>query len=141
MKGVKNDKQAIKILNEALAWEIRGALMYAHYAAFLTGPDRLDFEEYFSGESDESMGHAKKVRQIVADLGGKAVTAPDATPIADVRDARKMLAEALKTEETAEARYHELLAQFDHQTSWHHDVRHILMDEQKAQIELRRLMK
>ena len=140
MKAVKNEKQAIQGLNGALAWEIRGALMYAHYAAFLMGRDRLDFEAYFSGESAESMEHAKAVRQIIADLGGKAVTAPDPAPIADVRDANKMLAEALKTEQAAEEKYRVLLAQFEHQSAWHHRLRHILMDEEKAQIELHRLM-
>lgn len=140
MKAVKNEKQAIKSLNEALAWEIRGALMYAHYAAYVIGRDRLDFEEYFSKESEESMGHAKAVRQIIADLGGKAVTAPDPAPIADVRDADKMLAEALKTERAAEEKYREILSQFEHQCAWHHRLRHIMMDEEKAQMELRRLM-
>ena len=141
MKAAKNEKEAIKCLNEALAWEIRGALMYAHYAAYLVGRDRLDFEEYFSGESTESMGHAKKVRQIIADLGGKAVTAPAATAIADVRDVNKMLGEALKAEEAAEAKYREALALFEHQTAWHHELRHIMMEEEKAQLEIRRLMK
>ena len=141
MKGVKNEKLAVKGLNQALAWEIRAAMMYAHYAAYLTGTERLDFEEYFSGESLESMGHAKKVRQIIADLGGKAVMAPDPTPIPDVRDARKMLAEAMKTEEKAEQTYQEVLPQFEHQTAWHHEVRHIMMDEQQAQLDLQRLLK
>lgn len=141
MSGVKNEKLAIKGLNEALGWEIRGALMYAHYAAFVMGRDRLDFEEYLSGEAAESMEHAKAVRQIIADLGGKAVTAPDPAPIADVRDIKKMLAEALKTEQEAEAKYRALLAHFEHQSAWHHRLRHILMDEEMAQIELHRMMK
>ncbi|MBI4455315.1 MAG: hypothetical protein HY644_05380 [Acidobacteria bacterium] len=141
MKPVKHEKQAIKSLNEALAWEIRAALMYAHYAAYLKGRDRLDFEEHFSKEGEEGMHHAKIVRQIIADLGGKATTTPDPTPIPDVREADKMLAEALKTEEQAEKVYRELLPLFDHPTSWHHDLRHIMMDEEKAQIELKRLMK
>ncbi|HEV8131015.1 MAG TPA: ferritin-like domain-containing protein [Acidobacteriota bacterium] len=141
MKPVKDERQAVKTLNEALAWEMRAALMYAHYAAYLVGRDRLDFEDYFSKESEESMGHAKIVRQIIADIGGKAVTTPDPAPIPDARDANKMLAEALKTEEIAEMKYREVLSIFEHQTAWHHDLRHIMMDEEKAQIELRRLMK
>ena len=141
MKAVKNEKQALQALNEALAWEIRATLMYAHYAAFVMGRDRLDFEEYFSEESTESMGHAKEVRQIIADLGGKAITAPDPTPIPDARDIKKMLGEALKTEQVAEEKYRVLLAQFEHQSAWHHRLRHIMMDEEKAQIELHRLMK
>ncbi len=140
MKSVKNEKQAIKSLNEALAWELRAVLMYAHYTAYLTGRDRLDFEDYFAKESEESMGHAKVVRQIIADLDGKAVSMPDPAPIPDTRDAKKMLAEALKTEETAEQKYREALSLFEHQTAWHHDLRHIMMDEEMAQIELKRLM-
>lgn len=141
MKASATAGQAVETLNRALAWELRAALMYAHYAAYLEGRDRLDFEEYFSGESTESMGHAKTVRQIIADQGGKAVTGPDATPIRHTRDAKAMLNEALKTEQTAEKLYKEVLPFFEHQSPWHHDLRHILLDEQRAQIELKRLLK
>lgn len=141
MKASANTGQTVATLNRALAWELRAALMYAHYAAYLEGRDRLDFEEYYSGESTESMGHAKAVRQIIADMGGKAVTSPDATPIRHTKDAVVMLNEALKTEQTAEKLYEEVLSLFEHQSPWHHDLRHILMDEQRAQIEIKRLLK
>lgn len=140
MKGVKDEKEAILKLNKALAWELRGALMYAHFEAYLKGRDRLDFSDHFSKESEESMQHAKAVRQLIADLGGKAQTASDPTPIPHLRDVDRMLAEALKTEKVAEQNYRDLLPLFEHQTAWHHDLRHIMMDEEKAQLELKRLM-
>ncbi len=141
MQAAKNPEQAILVLNQALGWELRAAMMYAHYAAYLVGRDRLDFEEYFDGEVTESIGHAKVVRQIIADLGGKAVTSPDPTPIVDTRDVSAMLREAHKTEEAAENKYREVLTLFEHQTVWHHDLRHIQMDEERGLIELKRLMK
>lgn len=136
----KNVKKAIQSLNEVLAMEIRAALMYAHYAAYLAGRDRLDFEEFFYAESEESMGHAKVVRQMIADLGGEAVTSPEARPIVHTSKVRTMLQEALRTEEAAEKKYREVLPLFEHATAWHHDLRHIMMEEEKSQIELRRLM-
>jgi bacterioferritin (cytochrome b1) len=140
VKPTKNAAKAIKVLNKALGWELRAALMYAHYAAYLIGRDRLDFEELFNGESTESMGHARTVRQIIADLGGDAVTAPDPTPIPHTRDPRAMLEEALRTEAAAEAQYREVVQQFGFQSAWHHALRHVLMAEEKTQIELRRLL-
>lgn len=138
---VKNSKKAIPSLNRALAWEIRASLLYAHYAAYVEGRDRLDFEEYFEAQSQESDKHAQTVRQIIADLGGQATTAPDPAPIVHTTKAETMLAEALKTETAAEKLYGELLPLFEHTSAWHHDLRHIMMEEEKGQIELKRMMK
>jgi bacterioferritin len=141
VKVVSNVEQAVATLNRALAWELRASLMYAHYAAYLAGRDRLDLEEYFNGEATESMGHARTVRQIIADLGGVAVTVPDATPFVHTQDATKMLEEALRTEARAEAAYREALSFFEHFSAWHHSLRHVMHDEERAQIEIRRLLK
>lgn len=139
--AVKNKDQAVKLLNAALAWELRVVIMYSHFAAYLTGRDRLDFEEHFLGEWKESTDHAQKVRQIIADIGGEATTTPDPAPIPTPASADEMLAEALRSEEKAEQCYREALAQFEHVTYWHHEVRHILMEEEAAQIEIKRWIK
>lgn len=136
-----NVKKAVRALNEALAWELRAALLYSHYAAYLVGRDRLDFEDFFNEQSQEVLAHAKTVRQIIADLGGEAVTAPDTARIVHTQNAETMLEEALKTEEAAEKKYREILPLFDHPSAWHHDLRHIQMDEERGQIEIKRLMK
>jgi bacterioferritin (cytochrome b1) len=134
-------QQIVQVLNHALGWELRAAIMYAHYAAYLVGRDRLDFEDHFNEESTESMGHAKIVRQIIADLDGQAVTAPDPTAIVHTTDIRTMLQEAFKTEEAAETAYRDMLGHFNHKTSWHHALRHIMMSEEKSQLEITRLLK
>lgn len=139
--AVKNKSEAVKTLNRALAWELRTAIMYSHFAAYLTGRDRLDYEEHFLGEWKESMDHAQKVRQIIADIGGAATTTPDPRPIPTPRDADKMLREALKAEEEAEACYRDAMQHFEHMTFWHHDLRHIMMAEEEAQVEIRRWLK
>jgi bacterioferritin len=141
VKVVSNVEQAVAALNRALAWELRASLMYAHYAAYVMGRDRLDFEEHFQEEATESMGHARTVRQIIADLGGVAVTVPDATPFPHTQDATAMLEEALRTEARAEAAYREALPLFEHFSAWHHSLRHIMHDEEGAQLEIRRLLK
>ena len=136
----QNDK-LIGMLNKALGWEIRAALAYAHYAAYIMGRDRLDFEGHFKEESAESMGHAATVRQIISDLGGEAMAAPDATPIPHTSKIGMMLKESLKIEETAEKTYRDIMPLLAGQASYQHAIAHILMSEEKSQIELKRWLK
>ncbi len=39
--------QLIKLLNQALAWELRAQAIYAHYAAYLKGLETLTLAEHF----------------------------------------------------------------------------------------------
>ena len=136
----QNDK-LIGMLNKALAWELRAALAYAHYAAYVMGRDRLDFEGHFNEESTESMAHGAIVRQIISDLGGEAVTTPDATPIPHTSKIGMMLKESLRIEETAERAYREIMPLLAGHATYQHSIAHILMSEEKSQIELKRLLK
>ncbi len=134
------DKDLIPKLNKALAWELRAAIVYGHYAAYIMGRDRLDFEDHFKEESTESMGHAAIVRQIIADLGGKAVTAPDPAPVKHADDLGTMLKEALKIEQAAEKGYRALMPLLTGYPTYLHSVGHILMSEEKAVLDLKRLL-
>jgi bacterioferritin (cytochrome b1) len=79
--------------------------------------------------------------RIIADLGGVAVTVPDNAPFPHTQDATVMLEEALRTEARAEAAYREALPLFEHFSAWHHSLRHIMHDEERAQLEIRRWLK
>lgn len=127
-------------LNQALAWELRAHAMYAHYAAYLKGYQTLALEAYFKSEAAESLTHAARVRDAVAQLGGQAVTDRDATPIVHTEDPEVMLDEALKTEQRAAQAYTTIVPRTTDDPVLHHDLRHIWQDELAAVVETERLM-
>lgn len=104
-----SNEELIKRLNAALGWEIRAQLMYAHYAAYVTGIHRLHLKPFFEGESTESVGHATAVRDEIVKLGGRARTERDSTEIVHTTDLHVMLDESMKTETHAAKTYKEFL--------------------------------
>ncbi|MGH7545945.1 MAG: ferritin-like domain-containing protein [Gemmatimonadota bacterium] len=137
---IENQEKAIAALNQALAWELRASAMYAHYAAYVKGLESLTLEELFKEEAEESFGHAEKVRNIIADLGGEAVTQRDPTPIVHTENVKTMLEEALKTEQKAAAQYGEIVPLVKSYYPHFHTVIHIQKDEMDAVIEFDKLL-
>lgn len=137
---LKDKSKVIELLNGALGWELRASALYAHYAAYLKGLESLQLADHFKEESTESFGHADVVRGIIADLGGEAVTTRDATPIVHTEDWKTMLEEGLKTEQKAAEAYQEILPLVKDYYPFWHALSHIMMDEQKAVIEMENLL-
>jgi bacterioferritin (cytochrome b1) len=135
-----NQQQIINELNKALGWELRAQAMYAHYAAYLKGLEMLTLKPHFEEEATESFGHAAKVRDIIATLGGEAVTTRDAAPILHTEEHRQMLEEALKTEQQAAAQYRKILPMLEAHPPFGHTVFHILKDEMDAVVEVEALL-
>ena len=71
----------VRLLNQALGWELRAQAMYAHFATYVRGLESLTLAGHFEREVTESVGHAKQVRDIIAALGGEAVTTRDPASI------------------------------------------------------------
>ncbi len=109
MPTAATDSELIARLNQALGLEMRAEVMYAHYAAYVKGINRLHLKPYFEGEATESFTHANMVRNAINQLGGEAVTERDATPIMHTTNYEVMLQEVLKTEQLASQTYHGLL--------------------------------
>ena len=130
----------IQLLNQSLGWELRAQAMYAHYAAYVKGLESLTLAEHFEGEVTESLGHAKKVRDIIAALGGEAVTARDDAEIVHTEDTRTMLEEALKTESAAADAYRKIIPMVKNHAVFYHAIYHILKDESAAVIEVETLL-
>ncbi len=128
------------LLNQALGWELRAQAMYAHYAAYVKGLESITLAGHFEGEVTESVGHAKQLRDIIAALGGEAVTARDPAPIVHTGDTRVMLEEALKTETAAAAAYRKLVPLVKHHPVFYHSIYHIYKDESAAVIEFETLL-
>jgi bacterioferritin len=130
----------IDLLNEALGWELRAQLMYAHYAAYVKGIYRLHLKPYFEAEATESVGHALAVRDHIVQLGGVARTERDKTEIVHTTDYRVMLSEAMKTETRAASTYKEFLALPGIDPELSDAIEQIYFQEERAVEELRQLM-
>lgn len=129
---VKEKAKLLTGLNKALGWELRAYAMYAHYAEYIKGLESLQLKGHFEEEATESIGHAKQVREIIALLGGKAVTERDNAAIVHTEDWQVMLEEALKTETTAAKTYQSMLPLVKEHPVFMHTLMHIYMDELKA---------
>jgi len=130
----------IAALNKSLGWELRAQAMYAHYAAHVKGLESLTLAGHFEEEVTESLGHARKVREIIATLGGEAVTTRDPAPIVHTGDTRLMLEEALKTETRAAEAYKKMIPMVKDHPVFYHAIFHILKDEMSAVIEVETLL-
>jgi bacterioferritin (cytochrome b1) len=137
---IENREKVVAALNQALGWELRASAMYAHYAAYVKGLESLTLEDLFKEEAEESFGHAEKVRTMIADLGGEAVTERDRTPIVHTENVKTMLEEALKTEQRAAAQYGEIVPLVKSYYPHFHTVVHIQKDELDAVIEFEKLL-
>ncbi len=135
-----NQQQLINELNKALGWELRAQAMYAHYAAYVKGLEMLTLKAHFEEEATESFGHAAKVRDIIATIGGEAVTVRDAAPIVHTEDHKKMLEEALLTEQAAAAQYKKILPMVESYPPFSHTIIHIMKDEMDAVVEVEALL-
>tara|TARA_B110001452_G_C15141026_1_gene397293 strand:+ start:364 stop:777 length:414 start_codon:yes stop_codon:yes gene_type:complete len=99
----------VEKMNYALGLELRAINMYAHYAAYVKGLNRLQLEPLFQREATESMVHASAVRNAIVKHNGESVTERNPKPILHTTDTREMLDQALHTEELASEAYRELL--------------------------------
>ena len=140
MPEIKDKKKLITELNKALAWELRAQAMYAHYSAYVQGLDSIHLQGHFKEEAEESFGHAAKVRDMITQLDGEATTNRDAAPIVHTTNTRKMLQEALKTEQAAAAQYEKIMPLVSGHPVFSHDLPHIMLDELRAVVELETLL-
>lgn len=138
-KQSKNSK-LVALLNQALGWELRAQAMYAHYAAYVKGLESLTLAGHFEEEAAESVGHAKQVRDVIAMLGGEAVTVRDQAPVVHTENTRVMLQEALKTEAAAADVYRKIVPLVKDNAIFFHSLSHIMMDEMKAVVEMENLL-
>ena len=140
MAADSSNTALIDRLNDALGWEIRAQLMYAHYAAYVKGIYRLHLKPYFEAEATESVGHATTVRDQITKLGGVARTNRDETDIVHTTDYRVMLTEAMKTESYAAKSYQEFLHLPGIDSELSDAIEQIYFQEERSVEELRQLM-
>lgn len=140
MSGETSREELVRRLNDALGWELRAQIMYAHYAAYVQGIYRLHLKPYFEGEATESVGHATVVRNEIVKLGGTARTERDKTEILHTSDYQVMLQESLKTEKRAAEAYKEFLALPGLDSELFDAVEQIYFQEERSVDELNQLL-
>ncbi len=140
MAAVSSNTVLVDRLNDALGWEIRAQLMYAHYAAYVKGIYRLHLKPYFEAEATESVGHATTVRDQITKLGGVARTNRDETEIIHTTDYRVMLTEAMKTESHAANSYKKFLELAGIDSELSDAIEQIYFQEERSVEELKQLM-
>ncbi len=105
-----SNEQICDRLNEILANELAGAMMYLHYSFFIYGHARIPIVDWLRAQSTEGMTHGTMVGDKIIALGGEPVTHPSHNkfrPRFDTLD--DMLREALKLEKEVFAQYSALL--------------------------------
>ena len=133
-------QELVRRLNDALGWELRAQLMYAHYGAYVKGIYRLHLKPYFEGEATESVAHATAVRDHIVQLGGVARTERDPTEIVHTTDYRIMLQEAMKTETRAASSYQAFLELPGIDPELYDAIEQIYFQEERSVEELKQLM-
>ena len=133
--------ELIKKMNEALGWELRAINMYAHYAANITGINRLQLSPMFNTEMTESIEHADIVRKGIVQLGGILVTERDPHPITHTTDYIEMLHYSLETEIKASEVYSELLPLIEQTDDLYDSIEQIYLSELKSVEEMRLLVR
>lgn len=138
---MSNNQTLIDRLNEALAFELRAEIMYAHYSAYVSGIHRLHLQPFFAAEAQESFMHAGVVRASIVKLGGVAVTERDQAPILHTTDYRAILEECLKTEKRAAATYGSILEIITNNDDELYDsLQQVFFAEQRSVEEISRLL-
>jgi len=102
-------EQFIQELNKDLEWEFAAAVQYVQHASTLTGPEYEGIAKELIVHSNEEMGHAVTLSDIIGDLEGIPTIDVEKREISDVP--KEMLKQDLWGEENAISRYKERIAQ------------------------------
>lgn len=127
----------IEILNEAVSLEYTAALQYTQHSMFLTGRDKLLFEEIFKHHAKESLGHAKMWGDRIVYLGG--VPKAEVGTIRQSTNLNEMLEMDLEVERKAVEIYSRARKICSHEPTGYMLENHIL-DEDKDVEELQKLL-
>lgn len=138
--NTQEKSELLRLLNAALAWEMRAEVAYSHYAAYVKGIHRLHLRPYFEAEAAESVLHGKAVREQIVKLGGIATTDRDPTPIVHTTDYRTMLGEAYQTETKAADGYKAIMALPNIDSELYDAVEQISFEEERSVEELSQLI-
>ena len=121
-------------LNKDLEWEYAAAIQYVQHAAAITGPQYDSIAKELIIHSNEEMGHAVLISNIICDLDG--VPTIDVEKRLISQDSKEMLEQDLGGEELAISRYKARIKQADELGEY--GVRRVLEDILMSEEEHRR---
>lgn len=129
-------EEFIEELNVDLQWEYAAAIQYIQHAAMITGPEYDAIAEELLVHADEEIGHAKKVADMIADLGGTVTMEVEERKTDD--KSQEMLKQDLAGEELAITRYKERIGQAEEMKEYglRRVLEDILMDEEEHRRDL-----
>ena len=123
-------------LNKALEWEYAAAVQYVQHASVITGPEYDSIGKELVVHSNEEMGHAVIVAEIISDLGGVPTIDVEKREISE--DSITMLKQDLAGEELAISMYKELIKMAEELEEYalRRKLEDILMDEEEHRRDL-----
>ncbi len=129
-------KAFIGALNKALEWEYAAAVQYVQHASVITGPEYDSISKELVVHSNEEMGHAIVVSEMIADLGGVPTIDVEKREISE--DSIRMLEQDLAGEELAIRMYKGLIKMAEELDEYgiRRKLEDILMDEEEHRRDL-----
>ena len=129
----------ISKLNEVLRHEWTGVAQYSQAGFVVTGLWREVYSGMFFESAEESFGHAKKVGEKIAALGGTPTV--ERNPIKQSGDITEMLQHALEFESAAVKHYNEALALCEDDRALQVFLENILEEEQQGVDDITKLLR
>lgn len=123
-------------LNKDLEWEYAAAVQYVQHAAAITGPEYDAISKELVVHSNEEMGHAVQISDLICDLGGVPTIEVEERKISE--DAKTMLVQDLGGEELAISRYKARIKQAEELGEYgvRRVLEDVLMDEEEHRRDL-----
>ena len=134
-------EKAVRILNEIMEFELAGVVRYTHYAALITGPNRMPLVEFMKAQATESLTHAQAAGEILTGLEGQPTFR-----IAPIEETRERSIEAMiqgsyAHELEALSLYKELLSVVSDQSVYLEEyARSMIGQEELHTMELKKMM-
>ena len=102
-------KEAVRVLNEIIEYELAGVVRYTHYSLMITGPNRIPLVEFMKAQAAESLSHAQAAGEILTGLEGHPSLKVAPIEESDKHSVRTVLEESFSHEMKALSLYKELL--------------------------------
>ena len=96
-------RELIEHLNQALSFELAGAIQYSQHSFLVNGIEREIYRKFFRDQAEEAHEHTYRVGDKIVALGGVPTVQPEM--IQQSNDLTEMLSQDLELERTAMAAY------------------------------------
>ena len=135
-------KDACRILNEIIEYELAGVVRYTHYSLMVRGPYRLSIVQFLKDQASESLMHAQQAGELLTGLGGH--PSQKVAPIEETHqhDIHNILEESLQHEQTAISLYKNLLQVVTDQSIYLEEyARGMIGQEEMHTMELQKMLR